>query len=200
MSKVCQYFFSAQSPWAYLGHERLVTMARKHGVQIEIKPCDLANVFDASGGLPLAKRAPQRQAYRLVELARWSAYLDLPLQLHPPFFPVAPDLANRLIVATRQAHGTEQALALSGAIMRGVWADEKNIADEVTLARIAGGCGLDGAALLKAVESAAVKAEYENNTAQAHAASVFGSPWYVLDGENFWGQDRLDFLERAMQK
>ncbi|MHA4868238.1 DsbA family protein [Duganella sp. PWIR1] len=200
MSQVCQYFFSAQSPWAYLGHERLVAMARKHGVQIELKPCDLSNVFGVSGGLPLAKRAPQRQAYRLVELARWSEFLGIPLKTQPQFFPVSPELANRMIVAARLSYGTDAALTLAGAIMRALWADDRNIADEVTLVLVAGGCDLDGRALVESAQTASVLAEYDNNTAEANAASVFGSPWYVLDGENFWGQDRLDFLERAMQK
>jgi 2-hydroxychromene-2-carboxylate isomerase len=175
-------------------------MARKHGVQIEVKPCDLGKVFGVSGGLPLAKRAPQRQAYRLVELARWSEYLGIPLKPQPAFFPVSPDLANKLIMAARQAHGTEAALALAGAIMRGLWAEDKNIADEATLVQVAATAGMDGAALLAAAQTASVLAEYESNTDDANAANVFGSPWYVLDGESFWGQDRLDFLERAMQK
>ncbi|WP_343728263.1 2-hydroxychromene-2-carboxylate isomerase [Duganella sp.] len=200
MSKTCQYFFAAHSPWAYLGHERLIAMAHKHGVAIEVKPCDLGKVFGVSGGLPLAKRAPQRQAYRLVELARWSEYLGIPLKPQPPFFPVAPDLANKMIVAARQAHGTEAALALAGAIMRALWAEDKNIADQATLAQVATMAGMDAAALLAVAQTASVLAEYESNTDDANAASVFGSPWYVLDGESFWGQDRLDFLERAMRK
>jgi 2-hydroxychromene-2-carboxylate isomerase len=200
MSKTCQYFFAAHSPWAYLGHERLIAIAHKHGVQIEVKPCDLGKVFGVSGGLPLAKRAPQRQAYRLVELARWSEYLGIPLKPQPVFFPVSPDLANKMIVAARQAHGTEAALTLAGAIMRGLWAEDKNIADEATLVQVAATAGMDGAALLAAAQTASVLAEYESNTDDANAANVFGSPWYVLDGEGFWGQDRLDFLDRAMQK
>ncbi|NYE63230.1 2-hydroxychromene-2-carboxylate isomerase [Duganella sp. 1224] len=200
MSKVCQYYFAAHSPWAYLGHERLVAIAQKHGVQIELKPCDLSKVFGVSGGLPLAKRAPQRQAYRLLELARWSEYLGMPLKPQPQFFPVSPELANKMIVAARLAHGTDAALQLAGAIMRGLWAEDRNIGDEATLVQIAGGCGLDGKALVKSSETASVQAEYDRNTDDANAASVFGSPWYVLDGENFWGQDRLDFLERAMTK
>jgi len=200
MSKVCQYFFAAHSPWAYLGHERLVAMAARHGVQIEIKPCDLSNVFGVSGGLPLAKRAPQRQAYRLVELARWSEFLGIPLKPQPQFFPVSPELANRMIVAARLSYGSDVALTLAGAIMRALWAEDRNIGDEATLVLVAGGCNLDGRALVASAQTASVQAEYDNNTAEANAASVFGSPWYVLDGENFWGQDRLDFLERAMQK
>jgi len=200
MSKVCQYFFAAHSPWAYLGHERFVALAQKHGVQVDLRPCDLSKVFGVSGGLPLAKRAPQRQAYRLVELARWAEYLGMPLKTQPQFFPVSPELANKMIVAARLAHGTEVGLTLAGAIMRALWAEDRNIGDEATLVQIAGGCDLDGKALVKSAETASAQAEYDRNTDDANAASVFGSPWYVLEGESFWGQDRLDFLERAITK
>jgi 2-hydroxychromene-2-carboxylate isomerase len=200
MSKVCQYFFATHSPWAYLGHERLVAMARQHGVQIEVRPVDLSKVFGVSGGLPLAKRAPQRQAYRLLELTRWSEFLGMPMNVQPKFFPVSPELSNKMVIAARLTHGVDVSLELAGAIMRGVWAEEKNIGDEDTLAQIAGGCDLDGRALIKSAETASVQAEYDRNTEDATAASVFGSPWYVLDGESFWGQDRLDFLERAMSR
>ncbi len=84
--------------------------------------------------------------------------------------------------------------------MRGLWAEEKNIGDEETLVQIANSCGLDGRMLIKSAETASVQAEFDRNTEDATAANVFGSPWYVLDGESFWGQDRLDFLERAMKK
>jgi 2-hydroxychromene-2-carboxylate isomerase len=200
MSKVCQYFFACHSPWTYLGHERFVAMARKHGVKIEVRPVDLGKVFGVSGGLPLAKRAPQRQAYRLVELARWSEFLGLPMNVQPKFFPVSPELANRMVIAARLTHGVDVSLDLAHAIMRGLWAEEKNIGDEDTLVQIAFDLELDGRALIKSSETASVQAEYDRNTEDATAASVFGSPWYVLDGESFWGQDRLDFLERKMEK
>jgi len=200
MSKICQYFFAPHSPWSYLGHERFVAIARQHGVQIEVRPFDLNKVFGVSGGLPLAKRAPQRQAYRLTELARWSTFLNVPMNVQPKFFPVSPELAAKLIVATRLALGVDVSLELSSAIMRGLWAEEKNIGDEETLVQIANSCGLDGRMLFKSAETASVQAEYDRNTEDATAASVFGSPWYVYDGESYWGQDRLDFLERAMAK
>jgi len=200
MSKICQYFFAPHSPWSYLGHERFVAIARQHGVQIEVRPFDLNKVFGVSGGLPLAKRAPQRQAYRLTELARWSTFLNVPMNVQPKFFPVSPELAAKLIVATRLALGVDVSLELSSAIMRGLWAEEKNIGDEETLVQIANSCGLDGRMLFKSAETASVQAEYDRNTEDATAASVFGSPWYVYEGENYWGQDRLDFLERAMAK
>ena len=200
MSKVCQYFFASHSPWTYLGHERFIEIARNNGAQIEVRPFDLGKVFGVSGGLPLAKRAPQRQAYRLTELARWAEFLGLPLNPQPKFFPVSGELANKMVVAARLTNGVDASLQLAGAIMRGLWAEEKNIGDEETLVQIAGGCELDGRALIKSAETASVQAEYDRNTEDATAASVFGSPWYVLDGESYWGQDRLDFLERALQK
>jgi 2-hydroxychromene-2-carboxylate isomerase len=198
MSKTVQYFFAPHSPWAYLGHQRLVDLAAEAGAQIELKPFDIGKVFAVSGGLPLAKRAPQRQAYRLVELARWSKHLGLPLNLQPKFFPIPPDAPARLILATRIGLGTGKALELTGAIMRGLWVDEQNIADDETLVQIANGCGLDGRSLLKASDTPGVLAEYDRNTDEATAANVFGVPWYMVDGESFWGQDRLDFVARAL--
>ena len=96
--------------------------------------------------------------------------------------------------------GIDAALDVAGAVMRALWAEDRNIADAATLAQIANGCGLDGAMLLKSSQTAGVQAEYERNTEQAMAANIFGSPWYVVDGESFWGQDRLDFVARALDK
>lgn len=199
MSKTIQYFFAPQSPFAYLGHERLVAIAAKAGARIDLRPFDLGKVFGVSGGLPLPKRSPQRQAYRLKELERWSAYLQRPMNLQPAFFPVAGDPAARLIITTQLSHGIDKATALTGAIMKAVWAEEKNIADTATLAAIASAQELDGNALLKSAETASVQAEYDRFTEEAIAANVFGAPWYIVDGEGYWGQDRLDFVERALQ-
>jgi 2-hydroxychromene-2-carboxylate isomerase len=198
MSKTVQYFFSPQSPFAYLGHQRLTSMAADKGAQIDIKPFDLGRVLSVTGGLPLAKRAPQRQAYRLHELARWSDFLKLPLNAHPKFFPVPAEPASMLIIAARTTLGVPAALALAGAIGSALWAQEKNIADDATLVQIADLCGLSGQMLLKSSETAGVQEQYQRNTDEALAANVFGSPWYVVDGQGFWGQDRLDFVERAL--
>jgi 2-hydroxychromene-2-carboxylate isomerase len=200
MTKVCEYYFSPPSPYAYMGHARLMQMAKKHDVQVMVKPCDYGRIFNVSGGLPLAKRAPQRQAYRLVELKRWSEFLNVPLNFQPKHFPVPGDPAARFIIATNLAHGTDAAMEVTGAIMRAVWAEEKNIGDEDTLAAIGLQFGYDGKALVKSSETASVQAEYDRFTEEAIAANVFGAPWYVVDGEGFWGQDRLDFVERAFAK
>ena len=200
MSKVCDYYFAPHSPWSYLGHQRFIDIAAKHKVKIALKACDLGRVLAASGGLPLAKRAPQRQAYRLIELQRWSDFLQVPMHVQPQFFPVTPDPAARLIIAAQIAHGNEVALNLSTAIMRAMWSEQKNIADEATLIGIACDADLDGKQLVKSAETSAVQADYDSNTNDAIAANVFGAPWYVYKGEGFWGQDRLDFLEREFAR
>jgi len=200
MSKLVEYYFAPQSPWAYLGHARLIALAQRHGARIELKPVDLGKVFSVSGGLPLAKRPVQRQAYRLVELKRWSEHLGIPLNPQPKHFPVSGDAAAKLILAAKLANGGEAALSLTGAVMRALWAQERNIADGDTLVALANECGLDGQALLQSSHTASVQADYERCTSEAIAANVFGSPWYVVDGEGYWGQDRLDFVERALAR
>ena len=198
MSKTVDYYFSPISPWSYLGHTRFAEMAKRHGAAIKVKPADLSKIFPLSGGLPLAKRAPQRQAYRLVELKRFRDYLKVPLNLQPKFFPVPADLAAQFIVAAGRAGGSEAAMRLAAALMRACWAEERNISDAETLAAICKEQGMNAVELAAAAQSEAVKAEYESNTQEAAARNVFGAPSYVIDGEIFWGQDRLEFVERAL--
>ena len=198
MSKTIEYFAAPQSPWTYLGHERFVALANKHGAEIQLKPVDAAKVFAATGGVPVAQRPPSRQAYRHAELTRWSQHLGMPLNLHPTFFPVSGEPGGKLIIAALHDAGTAKALALLGALGRACWADEKNIADADTLVALANSVGLDGAALLSLSGSEAVAADFARNTEAAIAADVFGVPWYRVDGEGYWGQDRLDFVERKL--
>jgi 2-hydroxychromene-2-carboxylate isomerase len=193
------YYFATISPWMYLGHERFVALARRHGATIAVKPMNVGEVFPVSGGLPLSKRAPQRQAYRLVELKRWSEFLNVPLNLHPKFFPANGDLAALWILAAAEL-GTEQALALTGAVGRAVWAQDRDIADVATLAAIGGECGLDSAKLGARAGSPDMSARYAALTQEAIARGVFGAPTYVVGDELFWGQDRLDFLARKLAK
>jgi carboxymethylenebutenolidase len=199
MSRRIAYYFTPLSPWAYLGHERFRAIARAAGAAVEVLPVDYGAIFPVSGGLPLAKRAPQRQAYRLVELRRFSEFLDLPLHLKPRHHPVDATLASQLIIAIDQALGVERALDVAGALMKAVWAEERSIADELTLAAILGESGIDNG-LLAAAHAPAMAQRYRDYSQRAIDAGVFGAPSYVLDGEIFWGQDRLDFLERALRR
>ena len=197
MTQTVDYFFAPQSPWTYLGHARFVAMADAAGAAVRVLPVDLGRVFPVSGGLPLARRAPQRQAYRLVELQRFGAHLGLPLLVQPRFFPVAGDDAARLIIAVDQADGAAAALRLTGAILFAVWAQERNIADPAVLAELLHENHLEPAHL-QASRTAAVQARYEAQTDEAIAAGVFGAPTYRVGNELFWGQDRLDFVARKL--
>ncbi|MGL6111328.1 MAG: 2-hydroxychromene-2-carboxylate isomerase [Rubrivivax sp.] len=191
------YYFAPQSPWTYLGHQRFADMAHDAGAVVSVLPVDLGKVFPVSGGLPLPKRAPQRQAYRLVELKRFSEWLKLPLNLQPKHFPVPGDHAARLILATDLHHGTDAAMRLAGRLMAAVWAEELNIDDAATRLGLLQRSGLPST-LEAAAQDAAVQARYEAATKQAIDVGIFGAPSYVIDGEVFWGQDRLDFVERRL--
>jgi len=200
MPLVVDYFFAPQSPWAYLGHDRFTAIAKAAGARINVLPVDLGGkVFPASGGLPLAKRAPQRQAYRLVELARFRAHLGLALNLRPKFFPVAADAAARLIIAVDEHDGSDAAMALTGALLRAVWTEERDIADATELAAMLTALQLP-ARRLDDSRSAAVGTRYDADSQRAIDLGVFGAPSYLVDGELFWGQDRLDFLQRRLAR
>lgn len=199
MNPQVDYYLTPVSPYVYLGHERFVALARRHAATIAVKPVDLGRVFPVSGGLPLKQRAPQRQAYRLIELKRWSSYLHVPLNLHPAHFPVSGDLASKWILATLEV-STDAALDFVGALGRAVWAEERNIADAATLRTIATAQGRDAAALDERANAPDIGMRYDVLTQEAIDRGVFGAPTYVCGGELFWGQDRLDFLDRALAK
>lgn len=198
MSKTIDYHFAPQSPWTYLGHQRLLQIAKAAGATVRVMPMDLGKVFPVSGGLPLGKRAPQRQTYRLVELERFSKALKLPLNLHPKFFPVAGDPAAKIIIAVDMHHGTDAALAITGAVLAAVWHEERDIADASTLAALLSEHQLD-AACLALSNTPEVLARYDSYTQSAMDAQVFGAPTYLIDGEMFWGQDRLDFVAQKLK-
>jgi 2-hydroxychromene-2-carboxylate isomerase len=199
LDKVIDYYFTPASPYAYLGHDRFVAIAARHGARVDVCPVDIGRIFAVSGGVPLAQRPPQRLAYRLVELERWSRHLGIPINVPPKFGTTPVAAASRWILAAAET-GQRQGLDLAGALMRARWAEERDIADPATLAAVAADLGLDASALAARAEEPELAARYEATTERAIAAQVFGSPWYVYAGEPFWGQDRLDFLDRALAK
>jgi 2-hydroxychromene-2-carboxylate isomerase len=194
------YYLAPQSPWTYFGHARFAAITTAAGATVRVMPFDLGGrVFPVSGGLPLAQRPPQRQAYRLLELARFRDALQTPLNIKPKFFPVQGDDASRLIIAADQHAGSTAAMQLTGRILAAVWAQERNIADANTLAELLIESGLP-ANLLAASKHSSVQSIYDANTDAALAAMVFGAPSYVIGGEIFWGQDRLDFVAQRLAR
>lgn len=197
MAQHVDYYFTPVSPWAFLGHARFVQLLRRTGATVSVRPVDFGTIFPASGGLPLPKRAPQRQAYRLVELKRFADALQVPLNVQPAFFPVPGDPAALLVVAASEHHGEEAALDLAGRFGRAVWVEQRNIADEATRRDIVAEANLPESLLLQS-GAPQLAARYAGHTQQALDAGVFGAPSYVVDGEIFWGQDRLEFLARRL--
>jgi 2-hydroxychromene-2-carboxylate isomerase len=190
------YYVWLMSDWAYLGGVRFAQMAARHRVHINHIPMRMQDVYAGSGGVLLAERSWQRQAYRIAELKRWRARLGVHLNIEPKFFPSDIDLASCLVIAG-QRRGLPVA-DLTNAVMRAIWSEDQDASDPKVLVAIAGREGVDGAALLEDARTEAVRAEYRCNTSRALAAGVFGSPIYSFAGDLFWGQDRLDMLEEAI--
>jgi 2-hydroxychromene-2-carboxylate isomerase len=197
MSRSIAYFFSLSSPWAYMGHRPFVEIAQRHGATIHYKPVFLGNIFAETGGLPLPKRHPARQRYRFVELQRWRDRHGLSFNIRPKYWPFDVNLADRFAIAVAmRGHDPDPFLRSAFAAM---WEKDQNLADEATVVRLARDVGLDGPALLAVARSEAAEQVYEQNFRDAVASDVFGSPSYVLDGEVFWGQDRLPLLDEALE-
>jgi 2-hydroxychromene-2-carboxylate isomerase len=159
-------------------------------------------VFSVSGGLPVKQRAPQRQAYRLLEMERWRRIRDIPIVQHPKFYPADPSLAHRVLLAAIEELGVN-----SGAVhefaRRGcetVWARELDIADPRTIVAVADESGLSGDRLLsRAEKEQQFLGKEEALTDEAIAKRYFGGPTYVYRGEPFWGQDRLEMLDEVLR-
>ena len=197
MKKSINYYLSLISPWSYLGHERLVKMAKQYGTTNNIWPVDFSVIFPSTGGIPLPKRSDQRKAYRMQELRRWRDHTQIDLNLEPKHFPVSDKLAATMVVNLRK-QDAQQAIHLAGACLRACWLEERDISDEDTLLAIAAENNLDGSALL--ADSAGAIETIAQDSAKAVKLGVFGAPSYRLGEQLFWGQDRLDFLEKALAK
>lgn len=195
MSRSIDYYFSIQSPWAFIGHAAFLDVAHRHGARVNFRPVFLGELFSDTGGLPLARRHPARQRYRIMELKRWRAARGLDLHLSPAHWPFDASHGDRLIIAAQIAG--HDVSALVGRLCSGVWQREENLADPLVLARILEELGLP-ASLLEQAHADKPGAIYQANHDAAVAADVFGSPAYVLDGEVFWGQDRIDMLDAAL--
>ena len=193
---VIDYYLSPVSPWTYLGAERFRKLAASHDAKVNVFIMDLALVFPETGGLPLPKRSPQRQAYRLQELTRFSQFLDIPLTLKPAHFPPSSPLANIVIMAARQTHGAEAALLASEALLTQIWSQETDIGDSAVVAAALNDAGLPGDDFVADAQSKAdaYKDLVAKDSQSAIDANIFGAPSFVVDGQVFWGQDRLDML------
>ena len=198
MAKHVDYYVSLNSPWTYLGSKRFEAIAAKHKADVTIWPVDFGSVFAVSGGLPLPKRAPQRQAYRMMELKRWRDHLGVKTTLEPKFFPANEVPAAKCVIALREQGRMADAVKLAHSVLAALWAEEKDTGDPATLRAIIAGCGLDADAVIMSSQALEIAGKREAYTKYAIDHGVFGAPSFVIDGEIFWGQDRLDFVDRKL--
>ena len=194
------YYASLNSPWTHLGAARIEALAAEHRASLRIWPVDFGTIFAASGGLPLPKRSPQRQAYRLQELARWRDRLGIPIQIRPKHFPAQELLGACATIAVRETMGDAPAINLAHRILKALWEEDRDTGEEATLAAIIGEAGLDPKAVLPLAKEPRWAAMREADTAAALARGVFGAPSYVIGEDIFWGQDRLEFVAARLAR
>jgi 2-hydroxychromene-2-carboxylate isomerase len=197
MARQIDYYFSIQSPWAYIGHALFQDLAKAQQLKINYRPVVLVDLFSETGGLPLAKRHPARQRYRFMEMQRWREKRGLNFHIQPQHWPFNVRLADGAVIAAMAAgHNPEPFLRRA---FIGVWEQQLDLADPATVTRLADEAGLPGATIVAQATSGEVGAIYDQNRQDAITAGVFGSPAWVLDGEVFWGQDRIELLADALK-
>jgi 2-hydroxychromene-2-carboxylate isomerase len=192
------YYVSLNSPWTHLGAARIEAMAMAHGATMRVYPVDFGSIFAQSGGLPLPKRSPQRQAYRLHELRRWRHHLGIPIAIEPKFFPSSEQLTAPCIIGVRETIGDQPAIKLAHRVLKAVWQEEKNPADSATLAALITDIGLNADHVLQLGADPKWTEMRVADTKAALDRGVFGAPSYVIGEDIYWGQDRLEFVEQRL--
>ena len=190
------YYLFLLSPWCYIGTQAFNQVAAKHGATVNYKPIDVMSTFENMGGTPPAKRHPSRQRLRMDEMRRWSAHLQIPINLKPAHWPTDQSMAAKLVLAAGKQG--RNAGPLSDSILAAVWRDEQDIADPATLRQLITAQGWDADALLQQAETPELAKQYAAATEEAHSRDVFGAPTFIYNDELFWGQDRIEFLDRAL--
>jgi 2-hydroxychromene-2-carboxylate isomerase len=192
MSKQVDYYFTAISPFTYIGHSDFLQLTSDTNTSVHYKPIKLREVFGHLGVLPVGERPKSRQAYRLLEIERWAKKRALPIILHPAYFPTDPSLADKCIIVLQEQ--ASDAGELVARLLAACWAEEKNIADQAVLQAVLTKLGFNGSDVIEQAQTATIEAIYAANTAEAIEKGVLGAPAYLLGDEQFWGQDRLELL------
>lgn len=193
------YYLAVISPWVYLAGNRPADVAARHGATLRYRPVDPSALFARTGGLPLAQRHDSRKEYRLQELRRQSAKLGMPLTLRPAYFPTNPAPAAYAIVAAQAAVDAGKGgdlHALVQSLSAACWAEERDVADDAVIGECLSRAGFDPGLTLSGMLIGADA--YARNLEHALMAGVFGVPFFIVDDERFWGQDRIDDLDRYL--
>jgi 2-hydroxychromene-2-carboxylate isomerase len=198
MTDTIDYYFWINSDWAYFGNPRLKAMAERYKLKINYYPVDLGSVYARTGGIKLQLRSNERKNYRLLEMQRFRDLLGMPINLHPKYMTATGQLPSYFVIAAQQRELDVHDLV--HAIMIAAWVEDRDIEDEATLVSIADKLGLDGKGLLREARLPAAERSYFNYTDTAVARGMFGAPFYFFRDEAFWGQDRLEYLDRTIAR
>lgn len=187
------YYFATISPFTYLVGTRPAEIAAKHGATLTYKPLDIMALFARTGGLPPGQRHINRQEYRLQDMRRRAARLDMPLNIKPAHFPTNMAPSGYAVIAAQKAGGGDLA-RLVGDLTAAVWAGDQDIAQDEVIRTCLSGAGFDPDLADKGMLASAE--EYAKNLEDAVMNGAFGAPFFITDtNERFWGEDRLDDLD-----
>jgi 2-hydroxychromene-2-carboxylate isomerase len=193
------FFYSVRSVYAYFAARRIADLARRHGRRLEHCPIDLSQVVPAFGSQPFGERSPQVRALQFrTEVRRWSEYLEMPVLLDPVHHH-GDRLSPSALILAAQAMAAD-ADSLAAALLTALWRDDRDIASVEVQSDLARACGIEPAPLLERAGAPGMLANFQRCTDRAIALGVPGSPSFLVDGELFYGQDRLMFVERQLVK
>ncbi|KQT55121.1 MULTISPECIES: 2-hydroxychromene-2-carboxylate isomerase [unclassified Aureimonas] len=193
---VIDYYFTSISPFTYLGHEEIRSVAGRHNAKLAVKPIDLKVIWAVTGHLPLAQRPAMRQDYRIIDMKRVAERRGLPINVRPKFFPADASFADLVTVSLVALDISP--LDFMETVFTGVWVRDEDIADRVQIEDYLKRLGLPASEIIERAEAPEAAAIRKANSDAAIAACIPGSPGFVLNGEPFFGQDRIDDLEHAL--
>ncbi len=189
-----EIWYDIVCPYAYLGSTQIERVAQEANANVRWEPFLLGGVFNALGvpsNLAASISEPKRR-HNALDLARWAERFDVPLRM-PAEHPRRTVLALRAILATGRARVTA-----THALFRAYWVDGLDVSDPGVVREVLDEAGLDGASSVERASDPAIKEELRQRTDRALARGVFGAPSFFVGDELFWGQDRLDFVARAL--
>lgn len=190
------FFMSVESIWTFVGHEAFVRMCARHGLVPRYRPVPLQALFARTGGVAYRQRHLARQRYRDFELQRWCALRQVTVDLSSTFLPPPAALADRAILACTRL-GLDPS-RFAQAVLDAAWTQRRDVGDRGLLEDLATQAGLPAQDLLRLAADDALGQAYADAVEQAIGQNVFGAPSFVLDGEVFWGQDRLEMLDHML--
>jgi 2-hydroxychromene-2-carboxylate isomerase len=198
MASAIEFYFDFSSPYSYIASEQIEALAARTARPLEWRPILLGAVFKASGGAPLTEVYGPKSRYAVRDFARSAAFAGVPYR-HPTVFPIGAVAASRAVLWLQREH-SPKAAAYVHAVYRAFFVDDRNVGDATVALDIAQSLGIDAARLTAGVQEEAIKTALRVQVEQAISRGVFGAPTIFVDGEMFWGHDRLDQVERWISR